>query len=41
MSLLILEYTSLTMDMGFPVCTGGKEPACQCRRWKRGRFDDP
>ena len=25
--------------MGFPVCTGGREPFCQCRRCKRGRFD--
>ena len=25
--------------MGFPGGAGGKEPACQCRRCKRGRFD--
>ena len=25
--------------MGFPGDTGGKEPACQCRRYKRCRFD--
>ena len=24
---------------GFPRGTGGKEPACQCRRYKRRRFD--
>ena len=25
--------------MGFPGGTSGKEPACQCRRHKRRRFD--
>ena len=25
--------------MGFPGGTSGKEPACQCRRHKRHRFD--
>ena len=25
--------------MGFPGGTSGKEPACQCRRQKRCRFD--
>ena len=25
--------------MGFPGDTSGKEPACQCRRLKRCRFD--
>ena len=24
---------------GFPGCASGKEPACQCRRLKRCRFD--
>ena len=27
------------MDLGFPGDTSGKEPACQCRRHKRHRFD--
>ena len=25
--------------MGFPGGSTGKEPTCQCRRWKRRRFD--
>jgi len=25
--------------MGFPGGTSGKEPTCQCRRHKKGRFD--
>ena len=25
--------------MGFPCCTSGKEPACQCRRHQRHQFD--
>ena len=31
--------TTVTVIMGFPGGTGGKEPACQCRRPKRRRFD--
>ena len=26
------------LDIGFPLGTRGKEPACQCRRHKRHRF---
>ena len=26
-------------DRGFPGGTNGEEPVCQCRRWKRLRFD--
>ena len=26
-------------SLGFPGCAGGKEPACQCRRYKRCKFD--
>ena len=25
--------------MGFPTGTSGKEPTCQCKRYKRYRFD--
>ena len=31
--------TAVMVIMGFPGGTGGKEPACQCRRPKRRRFD--
>jgi len=31
-----LQYSS---GGGFPGAASGKEPACQCRRHKRGRFD--
>jgi len=31
-------WLSLTY-CGFPVGASGKEPTCQCRRTKRGRFD--
>ena len=27
------------MELGFPGGTSGKEPACQCGRCRRGRFD--
>ena len=27
------------MCMGFPGGTGGKEPSCQCRRYRRHRFN--
>ena len=27
------------MGRGFPGCTNGEEPACQCRRLKRCSFD--
>ena len=27
------------LKIGFPGGARGKEPACQCRRCKRGRFD--
>ena len=30
---------SHTMVMGFPGGASGKEPACQCRRFKRHGFD--
>ena len=30
---------SLSQPLGFPGSTGGKEPACQCRRYKRCGFD--
>ena len=30
---------SSVVSEGFPGCTGGKEPACQCQRYKRCRFD--
>ena len=29
----------LFKDLTFPGCTRGKEPACQCRRYKRCWFD--
>ena len=29
----------LALTVGFPGGASGKEPACQCRRHKRGRFD--
>ena len=31
--------TNSKMYLGFPGGTSGKEPACQCRRHKRCRFD--
>ena len=33
-----LNWTEL-LNTGFPGCASGKEPACQCRRHKRCRFD--
>ena len=30
---------SNTSNKGFPDDTGGKEPTCQCRRYKRRGFD--
>ena len=30
---------NILLNMGFPGGASGKEPACQCRRPKRGRFD--
>ena len=32
-------FQSLTHLACFPGATSGKEPACQCRRRKKGRFD--
>ena len=29
----------LKLQRGFPDGSGGKEPGCQCRRWKRCRFN--
>ena len=39
--LLVLKYNCQVSYMlrGFPGGTSGKEPACQCRRRKRYRFD--
>ena len=30
---------ALGQNSGFPGGTSGKDPVCQCRRWKRPRFD--
>ena len=35
----ILFMWSLKVPRGFPGGASGKEPACQCRRCKRCRFD--
>ena len=35
----ITGYMDLPLPSGFPGGTGGKEPACQCRRHKRRGFD--
>ena len=32
-------YHELYFEVGFPGCASGKEPACQCRRHKRHRFN--
>ena len=32
-------FGSLSSTEGFPGGASGKEPACQCRGWKRPRFD--
>ena len=33
------DRNDLAAAVGFPGGTSGKEPACQCRRPKSGRFD--
>ena len=35
----VVDVTALTYMWGFPGGASGKEPTCQCRRTKRGRFD--
>ena len=35
----IYVYLFGLMNMGFPGGSGGKEPACQCRRHKRRGFN--
>ena len=37
--IVTLEFLLLNSDKGFPGGTSGKEPACQCRRHKRCRFN--
>ena len=39
MCLYIHIYRYIYMYVGFPGSTSGKEPASQCRRHKRHRFD--
>ena len=34
-----IVHTHTHTHMGFPGGINGKEPACQCRKWKRCRFD--
>ena len=34
-----IYFFNIIYLFGFPGGTSGKEPACQCRRWKRHRFD--
>ena len=34
-----LNKTALSIWLGFSTATSGKEPACQCRRLNRCRFD--
>ena len=34
-----LYYYFIIHFMGFPGGTNGKESTCQCRRWKRHKFD--
>ena len=36
---LLREFCEVTGLKGFPGGASGKEPACQCRRHKRCRFD--
>ena len=36
---IISFYNKLVISSGFPGGTSGKEPACQCRRLKRHRFN--
>ena len=38
-SFYLTSYDSDVVCKGFPGGSAGKEPACQCRRCKRGRFD--
>ena len=34
------DWTELSAPLwGFPGCSSGKEPSCQCRRYRRFRFD--
>ena len=35
----VILINPIPLDMGFPGGANGKEPACQCRRRKRSRFD--
>ena len=37
-TLLLLELENLSQPLGFPGGTRGKEPCCQCRRYKRSGF---
>ena len=37
--LLFKIYETVWLKKGFPGGACGKEPACQCRRYKRARFD--
>ena len=34
-----MEYYSALRRKDFPDGASGKEPACQCKRWRRHRFD--
>ena len=36
---VFVSPTTALTSRGFPGGTSGKEPACQCRRYKRHRFD--
>ena len=39
MAMLSFLYIHFLFSLGFPGSASGKEPACQCRRLKRCRFD--
>ena len=38
-SWILTIFKALRVDLGFPGGASGKEPACQCRRHKRHRFN--